>query len=306
MPVVPPSSGSGSGNVVWQEEGSAVGTAAIVNFVGSPTTVTHSGGTATVTTTATSGVVTQEVDGTPSGTATVIVFPNTTLTFSNGTATYTPTGGGSTDGAGTLVQSYAWATIASAGTANLGATPTNGNILLLFSVANQFTISSITQTNVTWSKVARANYGGNITNPEVWIGTVAASAGTGVVVTYSGNNVQAIIIQEYSGLASVDAAQSCMIQNSTVAALWDTHHIAWDNDGGRVFLLMQNPTGGSPTAPAGSSWVASTGSPFNYGGTGYGALYTIDANASSLRAAYARFTVPNTDNFLAVLLHAKP
>lgn len=44
--------------------------------------------------TATAGLIVQEVDGSPSGTATVLVLPNTTLAISGGTATYTPTGGG--------------------------------------------------------------------------------------------------------------------------------------------------------------------------------------------------------------------
>lgn len=45
--------------------------------------------------TATAGLIIQEVDGSPIGTATVLVVPNGTLSYSGGTATYTPAGGGS-------------------------------------------------------------------------------------------------------------------------------------------------------------------------------------------------------------------
>lgn len=41
-----------------------------------------------------SGLIIQEADGSPLGTATVLVLPNGTLGFSGGTATYTPAGGG--------------------------------------------------------------------------------------------------------------------------------------------------------------------------------------------------------------------
>lgn len=41
-----------------------------------------------------SGLIVQEADGSPAGTATTLILPNGTLAFSSGTATYTPSGGG--------------------------------------------------------------------------------------------------------------------------------------------------------------------------------------------------------------------
>lgn len=41
-----------------------------------------------------SGLIIQEADGSPIGTATTLVVPNGTLSYSGGTATYTPAGGG--------------------------------------------------------------------------------------------------------------------------------------------------------------------------------------------------------------------
>lgn len=69
--------------------------------------------------------------------------------------------------------------------ATMSATPTSGNTIILCSVISAVqTISSITQTNVTWTKLkATASINPSV---EVWKGVVAASAGTTITVAYSG------------------------------------------------------------------------------------------------------------------------
>lgn len=83
----------------------------------------------------------------------------------------------------------------------LSSTPTNGNRLVLVSVnESTFAISSITQTNVTWSLLAQTTAG---VAPviEIWTGSVAASAGTTITVAYSGSAFCNYHVSEWASLS---------------------------------------------------------------------------------------------------------
>lgn len=85
--------------------------------------------------------------------------------------------------------------------ATLGATPTAGNVLVLCSAAESSqNISSITQTNVSWSKLAETP-ASTAPHAEIWVGVVSASAGTTITVNYSATNYCGWAVQEWADLA---------------------------------------------------------------------------------------------------------
>lgn len=212
--------------------------------------------------------------------------------------------GGSPAAAGTLVQSIAWTTVASGGTKTFGAGPTNGNTIYAFIVTNSATVTSLGQTNVVWTRVGQTvNHSGNIGVTEIWRGVVSGSAGTVVTFTFSSNNVQGVLLQEWSSLTTVDAAEGWVINNGYASQSAVT--FAWGTLGGRAFLVGQNSTGSAWVDPPG--WTPSTGTPFNYGGSGEGYVYTLDASGGSGKTAQMAQIVPvNTDNHEATFMHCTP
>lgn len=86
----------------------------------------------------------------------------------------------------------------------LAQTPSQGNKLIAAIVANQTSgtesVSSITQTGVTWNRVVQIN---PVACDEIWIGDVASGASTSVTVTFAQSVFAAIAdICEWSGLAT--------------------------------------------------------------------------------------------------------
>lgn len=216
-------------------------------------------------------------------------------------------GGGGVQDSGTLVQSFAWANItADPQVKTMPANPTDGNVLVAAIVTNQHAVTSLTQTGVTWSLVAKGhNPNGNIGICELWLGEVGPGADDDITIDLAGHNAEAIIVQEWSGLTDADMKQSLLVQSSSTAITrLHFHTFHWDNPGGRLFVLVQSSTGGALATPAGLT--ASTGTPFNYGGAGYGALYTLDAEASSAKSLATRFVPPGVDNYTVCAIHLKP
>ena len=89
--------------------------------------------------------------------------------------------------------------------------PTKGNYLILtytgFSSTAARTITSITQSNVSWTATNAVVSAGSYGRSEIWIGAVAANAGTSITVNLSGvfgaggGGGGVVNICEYSGLA---------------------------------------------------------------------------------------------------------
>jgi hypothetical protein len=82
----------------------------------------------------------------------------------------------------------------------MNSTPTNGNLLIIVTESEgAANVSSITQTNVTWTKVAESTAS---TTPhcEVWKGVVAASAGTSVTVAWGSSTYCCFHVSEWSGV----------------------------------------------------------------------------------------------------------
>jgi hypothetical protein len=86
---------SGGGGVTVEDEGTPLATTATtLDFVGAGVTATGAGATKTITIAGGSGLTIEEVDGSPTVSATKLVLPNGTLGVVGTVATYTPAGGG--------------------------------------------------------------------------------------------------------------------------------------------------------------------------------------------------------------------
>jgi hypothetical protein len=122
-----------------------------------------------------------------------------------GVAWGTPSGGGGGSG-GIVGTDYVQAKAKddTTSTNSLGitmdSTPTNGNYLILCSSRdNTGTITSITQTNVTWTVLVA--YNANGPSIEIWKGQVSASAGTSITVAYSNVAFSYISVYEFAGIS---------------------------------------------------------------------------------------------------------
>lgn len=110
-----PTGGGGGGSVTFQDEGSAIGTGTILNFVGAGVSAAYSGGTVTATIsggTAAGSIVFLD-EGTVAGTATAlnVVGSSGTVAYSGGTATLTLSGGsGATAEVSAAARVYAYIT----------------------------------------------------------------------------------------------------------------------------------------------------------------------------------------------------
>jgi hypothetical protein len=119
------------------------------------------------------------------------------------TVTIGATGGGGGGGSGArypVQEKAASHTSTNSLGVTLGAAPTNGNVLILISECEgSSNITGITQTNVTWTKLAESTAS---TSPhtEIWKGVASASAGTGITVAYSASNWSGYVVSEWSGL----------------------------------------------------------------------------------------------------------
>lgn len=87
--------GGSGGGVTVEDEGTPLATTATtLDFVGAGVTATGSGATKTITIPGGSGLVIEEVDGSPTNTATKLILPNGTLSYAGTEATYTPAASG--------------------------------------------------------------------------------------------------------------------------------------------------------------------------------------------------------------------
>lgn len=162
-----------------------------------------------------SGITVQD-EGTPLTTdATTLNFTGSGVTASGSGATKTiniPGGGGTALPA--LVQEPA-VSVFSSGTTAIGlvyaSAPTNGNRCYILVCSNSRGASSITQTNVTWTNLFTGNDGTRWT--ELWVGVVAASAGTTATVNFaSSTRMQALGI-EMTNVFTTAAANTAATSN---------------------------------------------------------------------------------------------
>lgn len=133
----------------------------------------------------------------------------------------------------------------------LGASPTNGNALILTNGGNGDTgtsggaISSISQTGATWVKAVGINYDDatRISNAEIWYALNVSGAGTGITVNFpSGGEGGVLCVAEYSGIAASSALDKTATNHAASGTSTDTGTTA-------------------TTSQANQLWVGSLGNP---------------------------------------------
>lgn len=104
----------------------------------------------------------------------------------------------------------------------MDSTPTQSNVLTLEARANSgLSISSITQTGVTWTSVTSSN-GGRLST--IWYGLVGSGPSSSITVNLSGtkNPSGQFCVQEWSGIDTTSAAAATDIASSTADGIGTT------------------------------------------------------------------------------------
>ena len=94
----------------------------------------------------------------------------------------------------------------------LGAAPTDGNVLFALIGSSASTVTGVTQTGVTWSKLLDT---GLVPDAELWKGVVGAGAGTTVTVAFAAASYSCFHVSEWAGLTGT-------VQVSSVSAATTT------------------------------------------------------------------------------------
>lgn len=154
--------------------------------------------------------------------------------------------------------------------------PTNGNLMILVSARDDNgTISSITQTNVTWTQVATSTAAPRV---EIWKGVVAASPGTGITVAYSSSTFTQCVVSEWSGITGTLDTSAVNSGSTTLGS------------GARTPVLL--PTQSNALVIGGAA-TTSNSNAYDGGGV-YGNLLTFDCEASKTMRMFAAYAFPGT------------
>jgi RHS repeat-associated protein len=114
-----------------------------------------------------------------------------------------------------LVQQSKSSFNATSGTLTLQAAPTNGNVLVLaVGGAASKTVSSVTETGVTWTRKVRSNHYGDA---DIWIGTVGANASAAITVTMSASSAAALAAAEFNGVTTTTDGTGGTANGSTAS-----------------------------------------------------------------------------------------
>jgi hypothetical protein len=132
-----------------------------------------------------------------------------------------------------------------------GAVPTNGNTMIAVISTRSTTanaVGSITQTGVSWSRVASST-GTSGTTTEIWVGTVGAGATTGITVGLTSAVHAAGVVLQYSGLVPGSAAdKTAQSSGNSTAAVTGTTATTFQADElwiGGIGLASSAPTLGT-------------------------------------------------------------
>lgn len=85
----------------------------------------------------------------------------------------------------------------------LDAAPTNGNLLVAVISAETQAVSSISQTNVTWTLV-RTSGAGTDPRVEIWKGVVAASGSASITINFAGSTYNGAVVSEWNGITGTE------------------------------------------------------------------------------------------------------
>ena len=192
--------------------------------------------------------------------------------------------------------SYSRGTASSGSTISvtLAQTPTQGNTLVAVIGTNQTggseSVSSITQTGVTWSVVVPED---PVVANEIWMGVVGSGASTSVSIALAQSVFAAVAdICEWSGLASNPVDQTAT-NNGTSSTQTDTGTTATTTQANELFIGTVGVYGQAQSSPT-NSFTMLDGAYFNVtGGISVSYLYKI---VSSTGAANSGTTIATSSN----------
>ncbi len=163
----------------------------------------------------------EEVDGSPTVSASKLVLPNGTLGVVGTVATYTPAGGGS----GTPIFVQHKVATSTATSVTMDAAPTVGNRIILFSNSTSGQITSVACTNVTWTQVM--TFTGVAAYYAIWVGIVGASPSSVISCSIPGTFNTMIAVETTEALTPTlgQSATSTSTAGATMAATTAGHFV---------------------------------------------------------------------------------
>ena len=142
-------------------------------------------------------------------------------------------------------------------TVTLDSTPTSGNKLIA-SIGGWAwsgttpTVSSISQTNVSWEKAISVVRPTNYCDAEVWLGAVSASASTTVTITLSAAGQGIADICEYSGLADTPIDKTASAYGNSAGSLTSTGATATTTQADELWVGSIEFCSGTQSTPTNS------------------------------------------------------
>jgi hypothetical protein len=237
---------------------------------GSGIGITQSGQTVTITNTGSSsgggsGTLTtiEEVDASPTDSAvTKLVFPNGTLSIASHVATYTPTASGGSLSMPSVIQAVASSGVNTTNpTLTIAAAASGDRLVLGVNLVGRAS-TSVTCTNVTWTKIVGTATSAGSSRYELWVGVVAGgSSGTTITVNTGSSNFASLVAMEVTDALTPTVVSSYSAAFPSTTQLFGPltatagHLLIW-------FVGADNTTNAIqifPWSPAQPFWRAATG-----------------------------------------------
>lgn len=171
--------------------------------------------------------------------------------------------------------------------------PTAGNVLLGCFInrgaGSSTTLSSVSQTNVTWAFVGRAQ---NATSPtvtaEIWWGKVNASPGTSITLTWaSGGTNNAYQVAEFSGVYTTSPVDGSVATNTGSGTTASSGTYTSGNANDVLFHCVASASSTAPSSPTLSfNLLRGLGAGTGGGTRSVGDSYRIVSSATSYTTAF--------------------
>jgi predicted esterase len=100
----------------------------------------------------------------------------------------------------------------------MSSTPTSGNVLIATIAIYDKTVSSISQTGVSWTKQISSQYSSSYLVSEIWLGVIGSGASKSITITLSGNSYSCADVCEYSGIATSNFLDKTATAKGTTTA----------------------------------------------------------------------------------------
>ena len=181
--------------------------------------------------------------------------------------------------------------------------PASGNVLLgCFANRNSTntTITSVSQTNVTWTFVGRVNSQSS-NSVEIWYGVASASAGTSVTITWAAGTTTLIHqISEWSGVNTSSPVDAALISNTvTGVSSISSGNYTTTNANDVMISCVQGTGGTNPSTPTNSFTQLQVGNAGSGGSSrNFGTAYRVVASTGTYSTGW---TVQTTNQSMVLV-----